>query len=249
MFDSPFFQKFPQQPSCFIDDQGIEKRYVFPSFYEGSRGMTGFFSCSLSKAALALPSPRLLPVPAGFGKALLVVGAFEYNNPQGMDPYREILFGLAVAQLKPGSLIPKPGLFIKRLIVDVPENVQRGKHLWGMDKSMGEFKFFDEDEMRVCEVSRNGRPALKLSLPRTGRSRRFEECNTLVTLKDGKVLRSRSCMSGRKITAHCRGHIKLGADPFAVELDALGISLAPLWSRYLPNADIAMCLPSESMGL
>ena len=51
MYDNSFFKKFPQQPSSFIDDAGEERRYDFPSLYDGSRGMLGIFKCNYIKAS------------------------------------------------------------------------------------------------------------------------------------------------------------------------------------------------------
>jgi len=246
MFDSDFFNGFPQQPSSFIDDAGNEASYEFPSFYEASRGMTGIFTCSWTKARALMPSARLLPVPAGLGKALLAVGAFEYLNPKGMAPYNEIMFGFPVAHIKAGLPVPRIGVFMGRLIVDQLENVQRGKHLWGMQKSMGEFDFRDEDDMRVCEVKRNGRMAIRFEAPKTGRSRKFKECRFLVTQKDDRLLRARSCMSGRKVDKNGRGALTFGADPFSVELESLGASISPLRTSYMPNYEQVLCLASES---
>ena len=245
MYDSPFFRKFPQTRASFVDDHGNELSYLFPTFIAGARGMMGFFTCSLSKAAEALPGRRLVPIPLAH-RGLVAVGAFEYNFVQGMEPYREVLFGIPALHLRKGAILPQMGIHIKRLIVDRPENVQRGRHLWGMDKSLGEMDFFDRGADRVCEVRRNGRMALRLVIPSKGRSRKFESCNTLITEKQGLILHSRSCMAGRRVDNLDQGKMELGADPFAAELDSLGVGSAPLLARFLPNLEMAMALPGQS---
>jgi|GEM_PF-5152116 len=249
MYESPFFKKFPQQESSFVDDNGIERRYRFPSFYESSRAMNLIIPCSYGKARSILPSKKLFPVPVGIGKALAVVAAFEYLNPQGMDPYQEVLFGIPVLHRLTGSALPLPGLYVHKLIVDKEENVQRGKHLWGMDKSMGEFRFFDAGDYRVCEVERNGRRTIRIEVPRKGKSRQFEESRRLITVKDGNLLRSKTAMSGRKIDHRNEGGVLLGADPFAVEIDSLNISARPMTANYYPAVDQTMGLPMESESL
>ncbi len=244
MFDNAFFKKFPQAESSFIDDEGSEKKYLFPTFYEGSRAMMAAFTCSWKKAQAQLPK-GCYPTPGGLGKAVAIVSAFEYNNVQGMDPYNEILFGFPVVQVPAGSLVPKSGFYVARLVVDQPDNVQRGKHLWGMSKSLGEFKFYDRDGSRVCELWRNGRMGLKFEVPRQGRSRTFEECRYLISVKGGEILRSRSCMSGRRIEARNGGNITLGADPMAAELKGLGVASEPIFTRYMPNMNQTLNLASE----
>ncbi len=245
MYESPFFKKFPQRESSFVDDKDIERRYLFPSFYESSRAMTLLLPCSYGKAKSILPSKKLFPLPAGVGKALAVVAAFEYLNPQGMEPYNEVLFGIPVLHRFSGSALPVAGLAVQKLIVDRPENIQRGKHLWGMDKSLGDFRFFDAGDFRVCEVFRNGRRTIRIEVPRKGKSRRFEQSGRLITGKNGSLLRSRSAMSGRKMD-HRGGGALLGADPFAVEIESLNVSLKPLFSVYFPVVDQVLDLPSES---
>lgn len=249
MFDSPFFKKFPQQWSSFISDDGEEMKYEFPTFYDGSRGMMGIFGCSFGKAKSLLPAGSLAPVPSGIGRAVVVVAAFEYLNPKGMAPYNEILFGIPCVGLKPGSALPMSGFSVQQLIVDVPENIQRGKHVWGMNKSMGEFKFFDEGNMRVCEVFRNNRRALRFEVVRKGRSRTFEECRTLLTEKDGRLLGSRSCASGRRVDTRAGASLILGADPFCAELESLDIADLPIKASFISNYAAAVSLPSESAAI
>jgi hypothetical protein len=248
MSDRAFFGGFPRMASSFVDDDGVERKYQFPTFYEDSRGLQLIHSCSYEKARAALPGKRLWPVPVGLGRAAVAVAAFEYLTPVGIDPYQEVLMALPVIARRRGKL-PGLALFVKRLIVDKAENVQRGKHIWGMDKSLGEFKFFDDGERRVCEVHRNGRRALRLEAPLTGRSRSFTERRTLVTAKDGSLLLSRSSMTGRRIDRQGQGGLVLGADAFAAELESLGVSPRPLASRLILRADHAMSLPLESEPL
>ncbi len=245
MFENAFFKKFPQQPSSFVNDDGDEVVYEFPSLYEGGRGMMGMYTCSWSKARALLPSCSLIPAPGGIGRALVVVGAFEYLNPKGMGPYNELLFGLPTLSLRKNPV----GLSMQQLIVDVPENIQRGKHLWGMNKSMGEFEFGDDGDFRYCEVSRNGRRVLRFEVPRKGRSRRFEDCMTLVTQKDGQLLRSRSCMSGRRLDTRKGASLLFGADPFAAELQGLEISDSPLKASFISPLDNALSLPLEAEAI
>ncbi|MFO8057336.1 MAG: acetoacetate decarboxylase family protein [bacterium] len=246
MYEGPFFSRFPQNECSFTDDQGVERRYLFPSFYESSRGMSLLMQCSWSKARSILPSRKLFPVPAGIGKALVVVAAFEYLHPQGMDPYNEVLFAVPVLHRLAGTAFPVVGLAVNKLIVDKQENVQRGKHLWGMDKSMGEFRFFDVGDYRVCEVFRNGRRAIRLEVPAKGKSRRFEQSRYLITCKDGNILRSRQAMSGRKMEHRKQGGLIPGADPFAVEIESLNVSPLPAVSAFYPVVDQTLSLPLES---
>ena len=248
MFDSPFFARFPQHPSSFVDDDGERREYQFPSFYAGSRAMMLIYACSFEKARAALPEKRLLPVPAGFGKAAAMVAAFEFNHPQGLDPYLEVMFGIPALVRRPARL-PAFGIFVKRLIVNRPENVQRGRHLWGMDKRLGELEFFDQGDFRVCEVHRYGRRALRLEVPRTGKGRQVDETRWLVTEKDGHLLLSQSALSGRKIERRGEGSLIAGPDPFAVEIESLALSRRPLFCRYFPALEQAMSLPAESIPL
>jgi len=87
---------------------------------------------------------------------------------------------------------------------------------------------------------------LRFEVPRTGRSRVVREQRYLITEKDGRLLRAFSAGLGRKIEHHRQGRLILGADPFAVELEALGISSVPLICRFLPSIDQAVGLPRES---
>ena len=249
MFDNAFFAKFPQSRHTFVDDNGEERTYEFPTFYQGTRGMVSFYSCSWAKAAASLPSGRLIPVPAGFGKALLTVGCFEYLNPKGMGPYNEVLFAIPAIHIKKQAGLPDFGLFIKRLIVDVEENVQRGKHIWGMDKSMGEIQFFEESGMRVCEVHRNGREGLRIEAPQEGPSARFTRDGKIFTEKDGKLLTARSAMSGRRKITRGKAKISLLADPFAAELDSMELSERPLRTEFYSSVDHIMGLPQDSEPL
>jgi hypothetical protein len=163
MFDREFFAKMPQAWSSFVNDDGQEMRYLFPTYYDSCRGMMAIYTCSWAKARALLPSPRLMPVPAGLGRALVAIAAFEYLNVKSVDPYNEVLYGFPVVQWRRGKL-PSSGLAVSELIVDKPENVQRGKHVWGMHKTLAELRFDDEDGRRVCEVHRNDRRALRFEV-------------------------------------------------------------------------------------
>ena len=248
MFDSPFFQKFPQTKSSFTNDDGNEVTYQFPTLYAGSRGMMAMFRCSLGKAMEALPGKVMVPVPVGIGKAAVVVGAFEYNNPQGMDAYKEILYGIPVIYLAKGKCVPSVGFVMKSLIVDQPENIQRGKHLWGMNKSLGEINFCDSGDMRVCEVTRNGRSAIQFEVPKKGMSKKFEDCRTIISVKDNNMLRTKSCSCGRKVVSK-GGSLELGQDPFAIELEALEISPSAFNTSFMPNFEQTLALASERESL
>jgi Acetoacetate decarboxylase (ADC) len=248
MFNSPFFQKFPQAPSTFMDDDGNEKTYQFPTFYAGSRGMMGMFTCSLGQAIAELPGKMMIPVPTGMGRAAVVVAAFEYNNPQGMDAYNEILYGIPVIYLAKGKCVPALGLVMKSLIVDQPDNIQRGKHLWGMNKSLGEINFLDSGDMRVCEVTRNGRLAIRMEVPKKGNSRKFEDCRTIISVKDGNMLRTRSCSCGRKVVSK-GGSLEFGQDPFSVELESLQIGDSAFNTSFMPNFEQTLALAAERESL
>lgn len=245
LFDNAFFRKTPQFKTSFTDDAGEERSYLFPTFYAGTRAILGIFTCDYAKAKAWLPA-RLSPVPAGIGRAVIAVGCFEYLNVKSVDPYNEVLFGVPVLQKRSGCLLPAYGMFVRRLLVDKPENVQRGKHIWGMDKSLAEIKFFDEADNRVCEAWRNDRRAVRFEVPRTGRTRPSSESRYVVTEKDGRILRSYSTGQGKAVTNLRRGRITLSADPFGVELESLGIGSVPLVAKFVPSIDQAVSLPREA---
>jgi len=245
MFDDLFFKQFPQNPSSFIDDGGQQRNYDFPSLYDSCRGMMGIFTCSWKKAQDLLPACSLIAAPGGIGRALVAVGAFEYLNPKGMDPYNEVLFGIPALLIRPGLKTPVLGISVQQLIVDQPENVQRGKHLWGMNKSLGDLGFFDHGDLRVCEVHRNGRRALRFEVPKKGVGRTYQESRTLFSVKDGQLLSSRTSQAGRKVDSRSGAALIHGADPFSAELRSLEIADAPLRASCLVSYRQAMSLPLE----
>ena len=115
----------------------------------------------------------------------------------------------------------------------------------------------DESEDRRGARDADGEPYFELSVPITGKQKRFDEAGILFTLREGRLLRSRTCFAGdfqvrtdfsrlwRRDGAAGQAVLKLGRSPRADALRSLAIEDQPFQLRYCASLNSCFDLPLE----
>src|SRR5450631_2996472 len=101
-------QSVDQPPQRRVLSDGTECR--LPVRYFDNRGLIATFLTDMNRAAEVLKDTGLQAVPQEDGKAIAILGCFEYRKTD-LGPYNEV--GLVVLAVAPGD--PVPGNYVANL--------------------------------------------------------------------------------------------------------------------------------------
>ena len=137
------------------------QRTYSPAFYRDVHMMLGVFTADLAAARALLPSPRLRPLSAVPGKAMLGINCFEYKDTD-VGPYNEvgISIGVLADDHTPGFLAVARSTISKAYhghVLELPVTTQIALH-GGLDffnypKFLAEIAFEDRGPFRSCRVT------------------------------------------------------------------------------------------------
>ncbi|MBK8252892.1 MAG: acetoacetate decarboxylase family protein [Polyangiaceae bacterium] len=168
-----------------------------PIIYRRSFAVFAAFPCPMRALRELLPQPLLAPIKLGFGKGVLVVAAFDYEDTS-IGPYREVGIGFQCRLRRSGPL-PIVPLFAERFFDDVgtwvhflPVTTQQahdaGREHWGFPKIVGDIRIDRSADSITCEVSQNGEKLLHFSADRPGRSKAMGVPMRFYSQKEDEVL-------------------------------------------------------------
>jgi hypothetical protein len=266
-FSDPFFGRFTLRPAPVPLElaPGLAKTYSFPTFYADVGCAIAIFLCDYRRALALMPHPSLQPVRMPRGRAVVLLSCYQYRKVLGLAPYNEIAMTIPVMAGRPGPpVLPLvmdlagKGYYVFSMPVTSLENQIRGTRIWGLPKLVEAIDITVDDE-HCTTVARDadGEPYFELSVPTTGKPKRFDEAGILYTLREGRLLRSRTCFAGgfqvrtdlsrlwHRGGAAGRPVLKLGRSPRAEVLRQLEIEAAPFQLRYCPSLSSCFDLPLE----
>jgi len=120
-------QSGDQPPQRRVLSDGTECR--LPIRYFDNRGLIATFLTDMDRASELLKGTGLQAVPQEHGKAVTLVGCFEYRKTD-LGPYNEV--GLVVLAVAPGD--PIPANYVLNLPVDTAVANCAGREIWGYNK-------------------------------------------------------------------------------------------------------------------
>jgi Acetoacetate decarboxylase (ADC) len=117
-------------------DQPLQRRVLsdgtqcrLPVRYFDNRGLIATFLTDLDRATELLKGTGLQAVPQEDGKAVALLGCFEYRKTD-LGPYNEV--GLVVLAVAPGD--PIPANYVANLPVNTAVSDRAGREIWGYNK-------------------------------------------------------------------------------------------------------------------
>jgi len=273
-FEAPFFKRMTLRPAAapLALENGIEKRYLFPTFYADVGCAIGIFMCDLDAARAIMPHPALQPVRMPRGRTLVIFSCYQYRKVLGVWPYNEIAMTIPVmanARVRPpvlpmlaSGLFPRFGYYVFGMPVTSRENQLRGNRLWGLPKVTQQIDI-ERAGTRCVTTARedDGTPYFELSVPTTGSATDFDVGSWVYSQLDGRMRRAKTCFKGRFwVHKHMRTLLEkgrqpaepaltIGSGPSARVLRDLGIEPHPFQFRYTPSMNAAFDLPQDDWDI
>lgn len=265
-FTDPFFDRFELRPApspLALTDE-ISKTYSFPTFYADVTCAVAIFLCDRDRARAMMPHPSMRPVKMPGGRSVVIFSCYEYKNVMNIAPYNEIAMTIPV-MVGDGwapPLLPlvvdfkRNGYFVFSMPVTSLENQIRGTSIWGLPKIVEEIDVStDGDSCTTVAKDDRGETYLELRVPKAGSAKHFDETGYLYSVRDGELLKSRTCFKGdftvttdlgllwKKRRPASAPVLRLGDSPRADTLRALKIEPAPFQLRFCPSMNSCFDLP------
>ncbi len=273
-FEAPFFKRMTLRPARapLALENGIEKRYLFPTFYGDVGCAIGIFMCDLEAARAIMPHPQLEPVRMPRGRTLVIFSCYQYRQVMGVWPYNEIAMTIPVlanARVRPpvlpmlaSQLFPRFGYYVFGMPVTSRENQLRGNRLWGLPKVTQQIDIERVGTQCVTTAREDdGTPYFELSVPTTGTPTDFDVESWVYSQLDGKIKKAKTCFKGRfwvekhmgtlltKGKQPARPALTIGSGPSARILRDLQIEPHPFQFRYTPSMNAAFDLPVDNFEI
>lgn len=265
-FTDPFFQRFSLRPApepLALSDE-ISKTYSFPTFYADVRCAAAVFLCDRERARAMMPHPSMRPVKMPRGRAVVLLSCYEYRNVMNIAPYNEIamVIPVMVGDGWAPPLLPlvmdfeRKGYYVFSMPVTSLENQIRGTSIWGLPKVVEAIDISaDGDSCTTTARDDHGDVYLELTVPKAGATKHFDETGYLYSVRDGELLKSRTCFEGdftvttrldllwKKAAATDSPALRLGSSPRADVLRSLDIEPAAFQLRYSASMSACFDLP------
>ncbi len=266
LFSDPFFERFELRPAPapLALSEDVSKRYSFPTFYADVTCAIAIFMCDWSRAREMMPHPSMLPVKMPGGRSVVLFSCYEYKNVMNIAPYNEIAMTIPI--MVGGGWSPpvlplvmdfkRKGYYVFSMPVTSLENQIRGTSIWGLPKVVEEIEISTEGEnCKTVARDAGGEAYFELTVPTTGSAKHFDEFGLLYTMREGELLKSRTCFKG-DFTVTTRADLlwkkgqraespvlKLGNSARANELRALNLEEVAFQFRYSARMNSCFDLP------
>jgi hypothetical protein len=268
-FSDPFFQRFEVRParSPLELEEGLSKKYSFPTFYADVTCAIAIFLCDYDRAEEIMPHPSMKPVKMPGGRSVVLFSCYEYKTVMNLTPYNEIAMTIPImvnAGFAP-PLLPlvmdfkKKGYYVFSMPVTSLENQIRGAKIWGLPKIVEEIDITTEgSHCTIVARDDDGGIYFELSVPKAGSTKHFDETGYLYTMLDGQLAKSQTNFKGNFTVGTNpsllwkRGQraqnpaLKLGASARADGLRALKIDEVAFQFRFSERMNSCFDLPLEN---
>jgi len=270
LFTDAFFRRFSPRPAPAPLDLGGGrfKTYSFPTFYADVTCAIAIFLCDYKSAEAMMPHPSMQPVKMPGGRSVVIFSCYEYAKVMNIGPYNEIAMTIPImvdADWAP-PLLPlvldfkKKGYYVFSMPVTSLENQIRGRKIWGLPKIVEEIEISTDGKQCTTTARDNdGEIYFKLSVPRSGSAKHFDETGHLYSILDGELLKSRTCFKGdfavntnpsllwkKGLTSETPA-LELGTSARADVLRALKIEETAFQFRFAASINSCFDLPAESI--
>jgi hypothetical protein len=209
LFTDPFYDRFTLRtaPRPLSLAPGIEKDYLFPTFYGDVTCAMAIFLCPYDRAAALMPHPRMRPVRLTRGCAAVAFSCYIYNQVLGVPPYNEIAMTIPV-QVDPRLSVPvlplvtpwfkNFGYYVFSMPVTSLENQIRGQEIWGLPKVVQEIDISEAaGECVTTAMEEDGTPYFTLRVPTSGTPADFDVRSNLYTRLGDRLLQSETAFKAR----------------------------------------------------
>jgi len=206
-FTDDFFGRFELRtaPAPLTLSDEISKRYSFPTFYSDVTCAIAIFMCDWSRAKALMPHPSMQPVKMPGGRSVVLFSCYEYKNVMNIAPYNEIAMTIPI--MVGGGWAPpvlplvmdfkRKGYYVFSMPVTSLENQIRGTSIWGLPKVVEEIEIATEGEAcTTVAKDAGGEIYFELTVQTTGSAKHFDESGFLYTMREGELLKSRTCFTG-----------------------------------------------------
>jgi hypothetical protein len=268
-FTDPFFQRFRLHPAPapLQLTADISKTYSFPTFYADVTCAVGIFLCDRERARALLPHRSMEPVKMPGGRAVVLFSCYEYKNVMNLAPYNEIAMTIPImvgSGWAPPVLplvidLKGKGYHVFSMPVTSLENQIRGTRIWGLPKIVEAIEVDTGGGACTTRAAdEHGEVYFELTVPTAGKSKHFDETGILYSVRDGELLRSRTCFEGdftvstradllwKKPPPPASPALRLGDSPRADALRSLKIEPTAFQFRFSPSINSCFDLPLES---
>ena len=270
LFADPFFQRFTPRPARVPLElrEGLSKTYSFPTFYADVTCAIAIFLCDYGRARKILPHPSMQPVKMPAGRSVVLLSCYQYKNVMNIAPYNEIAMTIPImvdAGYTP-PLLPlvmdfkKKGYYVFSMPVTSLENQIRGTRIWGLPKIVEEIDIStDGDSCATVARDEKGEAYFKLSVPKAGSAKHFDETGFLYSMLDRQLLKSETNFKGdfevntnasllwKKDQRAEAPALTLGSSSRADDLRSLQIEEVAFQFRYAASMNSCFDLPSEEL--
>ena len=267
-FNDPFFSRFNLRRSAapLQLSEGIEKHYLFPTFYANVTCAQAIFLCDYEKAKAMLPHSSMTPVRMPGGRALVAFSCYRYPDVMHIGPYNEVAMTIPVL-VEPKLDLPvlpmitpwfsSLGYFVFNMPVTSLENRIRGNKIWGLPKVTQTVEVeVDQGECVTRVTDAQGNNYFTLKVPTQGKVSRFDVSTNLYSAKDNQLKQSQTCFKAdfrvnknmallaRKGRSENFGALEIGKGQFADQLRQLDIDPEPFQFRFAPYMNACFDLPN-----
>lgn len=268
LFTDPFYDRFTLRtaPQPLTLAPGIEKDYLFPTFYGDVTCAMAIFLCPYNRAAALMPHPRMAPVRLTRGCAAVAFSCYIYNQVLGVPPYNEIAMTIPVL-VDPKFSVPllplvtpwfkNFGYYVFSMPVTSLENQIRGREIWGLPKVVQAIDIAESGgDCVTTACEEDGTPYFTLRVPMQGKPTDFDVRSNLYTRLGDRLLQSETCFKARfnvaKFPALLRKRapdpatpfLTLGDSPAARAIRALEIEPHPFQLRFARGMASCFDLPN-----
>ena len=255
-FQNDFFKRFQlrTREKPLELEPGLQKDYVFPTFYSEVTCAQAIFLCDYDAAKNLLPHPKMKPVRMPKGRSMVALACYIYRNVLNVGPYNEIAMTIPVL-FNPKVDVPVLpvlmngfkdfGYYVFNMPVTSRENCIRGNEIWGLPKVVQSIDVNQQSDRCVTTATDEaGNDYFRLEIPTAGKSTAFDVTANIYSALNNKLLQSETHFKGdfnivkntgvlfRKTEPSDGPYLQLGSGPFADQLRALKIEPTPLQIRY-----------------
>lgn len=232
--------------------------FELPILYLRDDFFTLYFTADVKKVRSILPSDRMHPVTMPNGRAIAVIGAYNYIDTT-IGPYGEVPVAIPVLydrkHLPLAGFVPALrqadypgfGVLVMHLPVTKIEARDAGRGEWGYTKFIADMAFDITPEYLQCSLSEGDVHILDLRVMRRGFHVRDDRPLVTFSVKDGKLIRTVIAQKGvMRVSLATKGSfVKFGTHAMARSIQALDISDRPFMASFYTER--AAILPSGTV--